>query len=170
VEIPSFLKSFHFDFGTIHFFFATLDGNKVVVKQTVLHFCSIKFKAMKGASAKIQTSNAVELRKGWLTRFVRWLKGRKDEPVQAPSIDTLLQEHSYLVQTGIRTKATVLDINDDGKMVNFNPIVCLTLRLDDGSNREIAPEAIVSLLQLPQIQQQINIAYLPEMPHLVAII
>jgi hypothetical protein len=83
----------------------------------------------------------------------------------------LLQAHSRLVQSGICTKATVLDINDSGKMVNFSPVVCFTLRLDEDCNKKIiTPEAIVSLLRMPEIQAQINIAYLPDMPQFVAIV
>jgi hypothetical protein len=108
--------------------------------------------------------------RGWFTRLVHLIKGKKGEQLPVSNSDTFLQDHSHLVQTGVRTKATVLDIDDQGKMINFNPIVRLTLRLNDGSQREIAAETIVSLLQLPQIQQQINIAYLPDIPHQVAII
>ena len=85
--------------------------------------------------------------------------------------ESFLEAHSRLVQTGTRTKATVLDINDSGKMVNFSPIVRLTLRLDDMDNKKvITPEAIVSLLKMPEIQAQINIAYLTDIPNLVAIV
>jgi hypothetical protein len=100
-----------------------------------------------------------------------FFKRRKIRVTKSESPNMLLQAHSRLVQTGVRMKATVLGIDDSGKMVDFNPIVRLSLRLDDSENHEeITPETIVSLLNLPHIQEQITIAYLPEMPHLVAII
>lgn len=100
-----------------------------------------------------------------------FFKNRKTRGTNSKSPDTLLQAHNRLVQTGFRAKATVLGIDDSGKMVQFNPIIRLSLRLDDDDKHaEIAPETIVSLLNMPRIQEQITIAYLPDTPHLVAII
>ena len=100
-----------------------------------------------------------------------FFKRRKMRVTKSKSPDTFLQAHNRLVQTGVRVKATVLGIDDSGKMIDFNPIVRLSLRLDDSvGHEEITPETIVSLLHLPHIQEQITIAYLPDMPHLVAII
>jgi hypothetical protein len=96
---------------------------------------------------------------------------RKTRVTNSKSPDTLLQAHNRLVQTGFRVKATVLSIDDSGKMVHFNPIIRLSLRLDgDDKHTEIWPETIVSLLNMPRIQEQITIAYLPDTPNFVAII
>jgi hypothetical protein len=103
--------------------------------------------------------------------FFSFFKKRKLRITKSKSPDTLLQAHNRLVQTGFRAKATVLGIDDSGKMEDFNPIIRLSLRLDEDDNHaEIAPETIVSLLNMPRIQEQITIAYLPDMPHFVAII
>jgi hypothetical protein len=121
-------------------------------------------------SSKRPTQNWQNTEGGYFDKIWQFFKRKLAESPKPLSPDQLLQDHSRIVQTGQRIRATVLGIDDAGKMVNFNPIVRLNLRLDDAQHSEIAPETIVSLLHLPRVQEQITIAYLPEMPHLVAII
>ncbi len=62
--------------------------------------------------------------------FFSIVKNRQLPVAKSKSPDTLLQAHNRRVQTGVRVKATVLSIDDSGKMVDFNPVVRLCLRLE----------------------------------------
>ena len=68
---------------------------------------------------------------------------------------------SNLTLTGLPGVAIVQSISDTGKMVNFNPIVTLALKVRPmyGTEFEVSGNAMVSKIAVPRLGERINIKY-----------
>jgi len=68
-----------------------------------------------------------------------------------------------LAQTGLSGKATVISLQDTGMLVNYNPVVRLTLKVQPmyGSGFETTGDTTVSKIAIPRVGDEINIKYNP---------
>jgi hypothetical protein len=104
---------------------------------------------------------------GWLTRL---FMGKSFTEQMNQSINVgkeaikMVEKRNLLMQTGTQATATVLEISDTGKLVNFDPIVILKLKISNqnGMEYEITSEQIVSKLSIPRIGDKIFIKYNPK--------
>ena len=72
----------------------------------------------------------------------------------------------WLAQAGLDATADVLAIADTGKLVNFNPVVMLSLNVQPamGAGFQTAGETMVSKIAIPRIGDKIKIKYNPAAP------
>ncbi len=72
----------------------------------------------------------------------------------------------WLAQSGIPGTAEVVSIEDTGKLVNFNPIVKLKLKVQTtmGTSFETTGESMVSKIAIPRKGDTVNIKYNPADP------
>ena len=77
-----------------------------------------------------------------------------------------------LVGNGIRTKATVLYVNNTGLMIHDDPVVLLTVRfhLKKKGIQEITAKTVVSKIAIPQPADIITIAYNTEDLSMIAVL
>jgi hypothetical protein len=68
-----------------------------------------------------------------------------------------------LAQTGLPGKATVVSIQDTGMLVNYNPVVRLSLKVQPmyGAGFETTGDTTVSKIAIPRVGDEINIKYNP---------
>ncbi|MDQ6986028.1 MAG: hypothetical protein Q9M91_03640 [Candidatus Dojkabacteria bacterium] len=71
------------------------------------------------------------------------------------------QKRAVLMETGLNGKAVVLSIEDTGALVNFNPVVKLSLKVtaDDSSEFEATLETMVSKIAIPRVGDEVNVKY-----------
>ena len=74
------------------------------------------------------------------------------------------EDTSALAQIGMPAAAEVLSIEDTGKMINYNPVVKMDLKVvpQDGAPFEVLTETMVSKIAVPRAGDKINIKYNPE--------
>lgn len=80
---------------------------------------------------------------------------------QAKSAIDMAQGSAGLAQTGLPATAEVVSIEDTGKLINFNPVVKLNLKVQPqfGVPFEIISETMVSKIAIPRVGDKINIKY-----------
>lgn len=83
--------------------------------------------------------------------------------VSKPRISEGSQFYKTLVElagTGMRTKATVLYVNETGVLVNHDPVIILTVRFHlNEQMMEITAKTVVPRIAIPQAADTITIAY-----------
>ena len=69
-----------------------------------------------------------------------------------------------LAENGVAAAAEVVSIQDTGQMVNFNPVVVLTLNVtpEGGQAFQTMGQLTVSKLAIPRVGDTINIKYNPD--------
>lgn len=72
------------------------------------------------------------------------------------------QAYAATTASGQFTSATVTALTDTGKLVNFDPILALSLTLADG--RALQMETMVSKLQIPRVGDPITLIPNPAQP------
>lgn len=77
-----------------------------------------------------------------------------------------------LAQNGMPGKAEVLSLEDTGKLVNFNPVLKMQLKVQPqyGMEFETAVETMVSKVAIPRIGDTVNIMYNPANPTQLTIV
>jgi hypothetical protein len=99
---------------------------------------------------------------GWITR----LFFGKSQINQFNSMLNTARQYSgagSLAQTGLSAKATVLSIQDTGMLINYNPVVKLSLRVQPlyGAGFDSTGQSAVSKIAIPRVGDEINIKYNP---------
>lgn len=104
---------------------------------------------------------------GWLTRLFMG----KNFVDQANHGLAVAQKHAVddpkrraaLMTTGIDGKAEVLNMADTGMLINYNPVVKLTLKVTPsmGAPFDITTEQQVSKIAIPRIGDVLNVKYDP---------
>lgn len=80
---------------------------------------------------------------------------------------------NYLAMTGLDGTAEVLSIEDTGKLINFNPVVKLKLKVMPvvgGVAFETAGETMVSKIAIPRVGDTIRIKYSPADPTQIVVV
>lgn len=74
------------------------------------------------------------------------------------------EDSSAIAQTGVPATAEVVSVEDTGKMINYNPIVKINLKVvpQFGVPFEVITETMVSKIAVPRAGDKINIKYNPE--------
>lgn len=77
-----------------------------------------------------------------------------------------VKTQQWLAQTGMDATADVLAIADTGKLVNYNPIVMLSLNVQPamGPAFQTAGETMVSKIAIPRVGDKVKIKYNPVTP------
>lgn len=72
-------------------------------------------------------------------------------------------DYNNIGQTGLPASAEVLSIEDTGRLVNFNPVVRMKLRVQPqfGVGFESLVETAVSKIAIPRVGDKLNIKYNP---------
>lgn len=73
----------------------------------------------------------------------------------------------WLLQSGIEGSAEVISIEDTGKLINFNPVVKLTLKVTPTMGMPVfqtAGETMVSKIAIPRKGETVKIKYSPADP------
>ncbi len=103
---------------------------------------------------------------GWLTKLFLG-KSFVDETndileASEAQID-LVGKQQRLITEGIPAKAKVSLVQDTGSLVNFDPIILLSLHVEpaSGENFDISTTTQVSKLSIPKVGETINIKYDP---------
>jgi len=75
-----------------------------------------------------------------------------------------MEQSQALMQNGADGVAEVLGIQDTGMMINYNPVVLLTLNVlaTDGSHFQTTGQSMVSKIAVPRVGDNIRIKYNPE--------
>lgn len=70
---------------------------------------------------------------------------------------------NYLAANGMPGSAEVLAITDTGKLINFNPVVVLKIKVTPsyGAAFEAEGETVVSKIAIPRVGDKVNIKYNP---------
>jgi hypothetical protein len=74
-----------------------------------------------------------------------------------------MQQGQMLAQYGLEGAAEVLAIADTGTLINFNPVVKLTLKVTPayGAEFETTGQTMVSKIAIPRVGDKIKIKYFP---------
>jgi hypothetical protein len=74
-----------------------------------------------------------------------------------------VQMAQILAQSGMEGSAEVLAIEDTGALVNFNPVVKLSLKVEPsyGAAFETTGQSMVSKIAIPRVGEKIKIKYNP---------
>ena len=78
-----------------------------------------------------------------------------------------LKQQQWLAQSGLDATADVLSIADTGSLINMNPVVMLTLKVQPsigGVAFETAGQSMVSKIAIPRVGDKIKIKYNPANP------
>jgi hypothetical protein len=84
-----------------------------------------------------------------------------------------MEQAQALMESGATATAEVLGIQDTGMMVNYNPVVVLTLKVtpaDGGAEFHTAGQSMVSKIAVPRIGDKINIKYDPANPSQLVVV
>ncbi|KUM30979.1 hypothetical protein AQ436_15735 [Arthrobacter sp. EpRS66] len=103
--------------------------------------------------------------KGLTGKLVKGLMGKDNAARFGSAVDAA--RHAQLgaqlqAQSLPQIGATVTALVDTGKLVNFDPVVDLQARCDDG--RTVQLQVVVSKLQVPQVGDRINLMANPSNP------
>lgn len=85
----------------------------------------------------------------------------------AKAQDAINMQKQYQSQTGLDATAVVVAIQDTGKLINMNPVVTLTLKVQPaigGAAFDTVGETIVSKIAIPRVGDTIKIKYNPTNP------
>ncbi|HVN14837.1 MAG TPA: hypothetical protein VMT73_03775 [Anaerolineales bacterium] len=79
---------------------------------------------------------------------------------------------AWLAQAGMDATAEVTSIQDTGKLINFNPVVKLGLKVQPmaGPAFETVVETMVSKIAVPRVGDTIKIKYNPMDPSQIAVV
>lgn len=74
-----------------------------------------------------------------------------------------MEQSQMLMQTGADATAEVLGIQDTGMMINYNPVVLLTLKVTPatGDGFQTTGQSMVSKIAVPRVGDTIRIKYNP---------
>jgi hypothetical protein len=78
-----------------------------------------------------------------------------------------LKQQQWLAQSGLDATADVLSIADTGALVNMNPVVVLSLKVQPSIGSvafETAGQSMVSKIAIPRVGDKIKIMYNPANP------
>jgi hypothetical protein len=78
-----------------------------------------------------------------------------------------LKQQQWLAQSGLDATADVLSITDTGALVNMNPVVVLTLKVQPsigGAAFETAGQSMVSKIAIPRVGDKVKIKFNPANP------
>jgi hypothetical protein len=78
-----------------------------------------------------------------------------------------LKQQQWLVQSGLDATADVVSIADTGSLINMNPVVMLTLKVQPsigGAAFDTTGQTMVSKIAIPRIGDKIKIKYNPADP------
>lgn len=101
---------------------------------------------------------------GWITKLFfgkENLEKMNASISQAQDALADFREAERIRQVGLPAKALVLSIQDTGMMLNYNPVVLLTLevRLKEGSSYKTTLKTPVSKIAIPRVGDEINVKY-----------
>jgi hypothetical protein len=77
-----------------------------------------------------------------------------------------VEQSQLLAQTGLDATADVLAIQDTGTLINYNPVVLLTLNVTPamGAAFQTTAQSMVSKIAIPRVGDKIKIKYNPADP------
>ncbi len=105
------------------------------------------------------------LNKGFTGFMTKTFMGKEFTEQMNASLDKAKQYTDYnnLQQTGMGATAEVINIEDTGALVNYNPVVRMKLKVQPqfGMPFETTAEAAVSKIAIPRVGDKINIKYNP---------
>jgi hypothetical protein len=118
-------------------------------------------KALENAEKSLNTGLTGALTKGFMGKdFVNQMNQSID--VGKSAINNM-QMAQMLAQSGMDGTAEVLSIEDTGALVNFNPVVKLTLKVTPlyGGEFDTSGQSMVSKIAIPRVGDKIKIKYNP---------
>jgi hypothetical protein len=78
-----------------------------------------------------------------------------------------LKQQQWLAQSGLDATAEVMSIADTGSLINMNPVVVLTLKVQPsigGAMFDTAGQTMVSKIAIPRVGDKVKIKYNPADP------
>ncbi len=104
---------------------------------------------------------------GWLTRLFMGKKFTSDMNqtiAMGNSTLAMVDKRNELIRMGRDAKAEVLALADTGKMLNYDPIVRIRLKVlsEVSGPFEVESEQIVSKIAVPRVGDMVNIKYNPQ--------
>jgi hypothetical protein len=118
-------------------------------------------KALENAEKSLNTGLTGALTKGFMGKdFVNQMNQSID---MGKSAVNNMQMTQMLAQSGMDGTAEVLSIEDTGTLVNFNPVVKLTLKVTPlyGAEFDTSGQSMVSKIAIPRVGDKIKIKYNP---------
>jgi hypothetical protein len=103
--------------------------------------------------------------KGLSGKLMKGLMGADNAAQLSSAIDTARQAQATtaLQNQGLPTiPATVLTLSDTGKLINFDPVVDMTVTLDSGEQTQL--QALVPKLQIPRAGDRVLLMQNPQLP------
>lgn len=104
---------------------------------------------------------------GWLTRLFmgkNFTTDMNQTIAMGNSTLAMVDKRNELIRTGRDAKAEVLAMADTGKMLNYDPIVRIRLKVlsEVSGPFEVESEQIVSKIAIPRVGDKVNVKYNPQ--------
>jgi hypothetical protein len=93
--------------------------------------------------------------------------GKDDNNRTQPSMDGILNQQHWLALNGLDATAEVLAITDTAILINMNPVVVLTLKVQPAmiaAEFKVTGKAMVSRMAIPRVGDKLKLKYNPANP------
>lgn len=103
--------------------------------------------------------------KGLSGKLMKGFMGAENAAQLGSAMDTARQAQAAMAlqAQGLPTiPATVVDLSDTGKLINFDPVVDMTATLESGEQVQL--QTLVSKLQIPRVGDRVLLMQNPQLP------
>lgn len=105
--------------------------------------------------------------------FTKWWAKFKGESAEFPdNYSRILKKQNEIIKTGVRTRATVLRVENTGQKINFNPVILLSMRVEAFTSVvvQITSETLIAGIRMPFAGDRICIAFDPDDTSVVVVL